>query len=69
MIIHYKRINSESGPFVFVRPRDMIDQSKHDVARWARVLQVKIADSFTLHMAGKACAVALQVTIAFALTS
>jgi hypothetical protein len=41
MHIHYAQIGSDSGPFVFIRLPNIIDQSKHDIARWARLLSAQ----------------------------
>ena len=38
MTIHYAHINSESGTFVFIRLRDVIEQSKHGITGWAQQL-------------------------------
>ena len=38
MTIHYAHINSESGPFIFIRLTDTIEQSKHDIQSWAQRL-------------------------------
>ena len=38
MTIHCAHINSEAGPFIFIRLTDTIDQSKHDIQNWARQL-------------------------------
>lgn len=38
MTIHYAEIQSDAGPFVFIRLSDRVDQSTHDIAPWARKL-------------------------------
>lgn len=41
MTIHYAQINSDSGPFVFIRLPDLIDDASYDIRGWARELSVQ----------------------------
>jgi hypothetical protein len=36
MVIHYAEINSDSGPFVFIRLLDSVDQQKYQILQWAQ---------------------------------
>jgi len=38
MIISYKQIGSQSGPFVFIRLFDPVDESKQDILGWAQYI-------------------------------
>ena len=38
MTINYAHINSEAGPFIFIRLTNTIYQSKHDIQGWSRQL-------------------------------
>ena len=40
MHVHHAVVNSDSGPYVFIRLESSIDQSAHDVVRWAEHLSV-----------------------------
>jgi hypothetical protein len=51
MIIHYAEINSDSGPFVFIRLLDSVDQQKYEILEWAQRLS-------RLHFDGRPIAVA-----------
>lgn len=52
MIISYAQIDSESGPFVFVRLLDTVDESKQDILMWAERIS-------RLHFDNRPVAVAL----------
>ena len=41
MTVHYAHIDSEAGPFVFIRLTDTIEQSRHDIRGWAEQLSSK----------------------------
>ncbi len=53
MTVHYGEINSDSGPFVFIRLLDSIEQKKYDVLGWAQRLSTTEFDGRPVAVANR----------------
>lgn len=48
MTIHYAHIKSDSGPFVFIRLPESIEQASHEIREWAQSISATYFDGLPM---------------------